>query len=90
MLKDSPVPTLTCGMSPKDTLTLSSISDSSAVVSVQREIKDLNHQTIEPCEIKINYENRFSDYELLSACAVLLLADKIKDGRLDFSRKKGV
>ncbi len=90
MLKDSPVPTLTCGMSPKDTLTLSSISDTSAVVSVQREIKDLNNQTIEPCEIKINFENRFSDYELLSACAVLLLADKIKDGRLDFSRKKGI
>lgn len=87
MLKDSPALTLTCGMSSKDTLTLSSINDCSAVVSVQREISGLNHQTIEPCEIKINFENKFSDYELLSACAVLLLADKITDGRLNFSEK---
>lgn len=84
MLKNSLVPTLTCGMSPKDTLTLSSISESSAVVSLQREIKDLSNKVIEPCEIKINIEDRFSDYELLSACAILLLAGKISDGKLDF------
>ena len=81
MLKNNMIPTLICGMSIADTLTLSSIEDNSAVIDLQREIYDLDKQIIEPCEIKINYDIPFTDYELLVVSGILLLSGKIKSGK---------
>lgn len=86
MLKGSCAPTLICGMSSKDTLTLSSVSDNSAVVSLQREICDLNGNIIEPCEIQISHDEPFSKFELLAACAVLLLAGKIPYSKINLTQ----
>lgn len=83
ILKGSPALTLTCGMSPKDTLTLSSISENNAVVSLQREIQDLNGNIIEPCEIKITYKEAFSKFELLTICGILLLSGKINYSKIE-------
>lgn len=88
MLNGSTAPVLTCGMSSKDTLTLSSVSENNAVVSLQREIRDFNGNIIEPCEIQIIHDEPFSKFELLAACAVLLLAGKIAYGKIDLTQNK--
>lgn len=65
--------TLTCGLSSKDTLTLSSVTAESAVICLQREIGTLHGEVLEPYEIPVKLRRRIDRMELLSLAAVLLL-----------------
>lgn len=64
---------ISCGMSPRDTLTLTSNSFDTAVVSVQREFTDFSGGTIETQELVIKLSKPEEPYTILSVCAVLLL-----------------
>lgn len=65
------IKTLTCGMSYRDTLTLSS-SLSNLNICLQRKIPSLNNNILEPCEYVITNPHSNTDL-LLLACAVNLL-----------------
>lgn len=64
---------ITCGMSMRDTLSVSSFELSEATVSLQREVQNLNFDAIEPREFKVALANDIGVYPILSCCAVLLM-----------------
>ena len=78
---------ISCGMSLKDTLSISSLDFSSAMVSLQREIINLSLTKIEPHEFKISFDNNIGPYPLLASVAVLLLIDTPKYKKYNFSSK---
>lgn len=61
------------GPSPRDSLTVSSITPASLVISIQRELLSLNHTTIERQELPHIPITRSSDTTLAVAGALLLL-----------------
>lgn len=75
ILLNNETKTITCGMSSTDTLTLSSISDDTRTICLQRELETLSGKTVEPFEFSI--KNCFStdEFGLLAARAVLLLSE---------------
>lgn len=66
--------TLTCGLSEKDTLTLSSMKEGSAVIALQRELRTIGQGLIEPVEIPVKYTTPMDRFSLLSLAAVVLLS----------------
>lgn len=82
LLRESNAVALTCGMSGRSTLTISSIDETSAVISLQRETKTLNGILIEPSEIRVSLSERMEGYVLLAICAVCILSGKIERGIL--------
>lgn len=74
---------LCCGMSGRDTLTLSSIGDMGAVATVQRSITSLSGDIIEPCDIPVTLTKPCDKQDLLFTVAVLLLCGCLpQDGEL--------
>ena len=73
LLKNAECPAVVCGMSSRDTVTLSGLQQPSAAVSVQREIVDCMGGVIEAREIPVSLSSPLEGYPLLAACAVLLL-----------------
>lgn len=65
---------ITCGASPRDTFSMASLRDDSAVVSLQRDITALTGQSIEPHDITLRLQARAELYPLLASSAALLLA----------------
>lgn len=74
---------LTCGLTARDTLTLSSISDRNPVISIQRSITAFDGHTLEPCEKRVALHAPLSGYALLSVCAVLLLTGQASENVLE-------
>ena len=73
LLRHTSCPAVVCGMSSRDTVTLSGLQEPSAAVSVQRQIVDLQGGVIEAREIPVGLSAPLEGYPLLAACAVLLL-----------------
>ena len=74
---------LSCGMSGRDTLMISSISENSACISLQRKITTFEGEVIEPMDITVKFSGKTEDYVLLCICAVLLLSGELKEGVLE-------
>ncbi len=72
--KDTNKIVLTCGLSSKNTLNISSISSTDAVLSLQRYVK-IKNKVLEPHEIKINLTMPIKSQDILMLCAILLLSD---------------
>lgn len=75
ILKLSNILTIVCGTSNTDTITFSSITNNKALISIQRQIKTTNGKIIEPCEIPITINHKFSNSAVICACSVLILND---------------
>lgn len=73
LLQQAGCPAVVCGMSSRDTVTLSGLQEPSAAVSLQRKIVDLQGNAIEAQEIPVKLSSPLEGYPLLAACAVLLL-----------------
>jgi hypothetical protein len=65
---------ITCGMAARDTLSIASLEDNGAVVSLQRQLLTVTGELLEPHDFKIYLKQRLAVYPLLASCAVLLLA----------------
>ena len=63
-----------CGLSLRDTLTLSSVTETSAVISLQRPVARLDGSLVEPVEFPLRLGKRWSPYHLLCCGGALLLA----------------
>lgn len=62
------------GTSPRSTVSLSSMTDTSATVSVQRNLVLVDGRILEPCEIPVTLSVPMSPRQVLASVAVLLLA----------------
>lgn len=62
---------ISCGTSPKDTISAASIDNDKRLVSLQRTIRSIHNEIIEPCDFYIKSDHPL--YPALAACAVLLL-----------------
>lgn len=65
--------TLTCGLSSRDTLTLSSLTEESAVVCLQRTITIIGGGVIEPSEFPMKLQGPVERRDLLTLAAVMML-----------------
>ena len=74
-LMENKITTVSCGMSNKDTMVLSSVTDDTASVCLQRKIITINGNEVEPCEFPVKLKTPITDYALLAAFAILLLSD---------------
>ena len=79
-LKEAGRVAITCGTGSRDTLSIASISESRATVSLQRELIDIYGNRVEPRDIIVTFENRMEVYPLLATCAALLLCGAEPDG----------
>ena len=65
---------ITCGMSAKDTISFSSIDIEEVSVSLMRELKKVNGETVEPFEISVCSKSSISSYSpfcILSSIALI-------------------
>lgn len=76
LLHDCGCTVLSCGMSGRDTLSVSSLEQASASVSLQREITTLTGQCIEPGDIPVSLSLPVDAYSLSAAVGVLLLSGR--------------
>ncbi len=67
---------ITCGASPKDTITYSSRTDDETVLSLQRSVKTLSGKTTEPFELPVNTSVNESVFATLASQAVLIIDDE--------------
>ena len=67
-------PAVTCGLSPRDTITLSSINVDSAVVNLQRTLTCLDGSFVEPQEIPVTLKRPIDSFTLMAAAAVFILS----------------
>lgn len=85
LVKKYALQTVTCGLSQRDTLTFSSISPEKSVISLQREICDIEGRQVLPQEISVNSQSEIEDFPFLAVGAVLLLSGfKIPEEGLAF------
>lgn len=73
MLAHTGVTAVTCGMSPRDTLSLSSNDFPVSLVSIQRDLLTPDDRIIEPADIPVSLSAPAPEHPLLAACAALLL-----------------
>lgn len=66
---------VTCGLSDKDTFTISGISEEQAAVSLQRTLKTVSGKTIQPCEYVFNLTKPLPRYDIMDLAAVLVLSN---------------
>ena len=74
MLRNTGCTVVTCGTADDDTLSVSSVGEHKAAVSLQRRLVTLSGRKIEPCEIPIKSKNISSLRIFEAATALLLLA----------------
>lgn len=78
-LKNTDCRVITCGMSIRDTLTLSSAGEQSAAVSLQRGIHTLSGAVEESREVLLRLRRARPPYTVLAAAALLLLCGRAQE-----------
>lgn len=74
LLKDTGSAAVTCGTSTKDTLSVAALEGSVAVLSLQRSIRTVAGEIVEPRDFSVKCSAERSPHQLLSISAVLLLS----------------
>ena len=75
MLRDTGCTVITCGTADDDTLSVSSVGEHKAALSLQRRLITLSGRKIEPCEIPIKSKNISNLRVFEAVTALLLLSD---------------
>lgn len=73
---------ISCGTSPKDTISAASIDDGKHLVSLQRTIRSIRNKIVEPRDFYVRSDCAL--YPSLAACAVLLLLGIIPEEGFEF------
>lgn len=77
------LPAIVYGMSPRDSITISSINDTDAVICVQRELVLQSGKVLEPCEFKVLHTEHLDEDDIMTISSVLILYEKFKDGIIE-------
>lgn len=72
-LRHQPSPVISCGCSARDTLSLASIEDETAVLSLQRSVFTLNGKLVEPHDFSVSLQSRRHPHQILPVAMALLL-----------------
>lgn len=70
-----PFSAICCGLSQRNTLTVSSMQSNEAVVSLQRELVSVFGNVVEPSDIPVKLDTQQTYYTVLASTAVHLLLD---------------
>lgn len=73
LFKQSNNAVISCGISAKNTVTLSSFNSETLLASLQRSLIDNCGNPIDPCELKIKLTKNYSSFSIMASIAVLLL-----------------
>lgn len=84
-LMGAPVIPVACGTSSKDTLSVASLAEGSACVSLLRSLCTLTGEILEPKDISVTLRREMGTYSLLAACAVCLLCGIDSEQGYEFS-----
>lgn len=80
-LKDTSHIAITCGTGLRDTLSIASLDDMRATISLQRELTSINGDAYEPHDFIAHLSQKTDVYPLLAVCGTLLLCGiKPEDG----------
>lgn len=79
LFSESRIPVISCGMNPKNTVTLSSFGNASLLVSLQRTITDSAGKEVDPAEFKIKLTRDYKPFSVMASAAVLLLNGIVPD-----------
>ena len=71
------IPAITCGLNRRDTISLSSMSESQAVLDIRRGITCFDGTVIEPQEIPVRMKAPAYCFSLMAAASVIILSGKI-------------
>lgn len=77
MIGQTMLPAITCGLSSRDTMTLSSIGQDSAVITLQRSICCFDGEMVEAQEIPLQLTSPMDNFTLMAAAAVLIATGNI-------------
>ncbi len=73
-LSDTGLPAITCGLHSRDTITLTSMGEDSAVIGIQRAIVNFDGSATEPQELPIGFAKPIDRFTLMAAAAILILS----------------
>ncbi len=76
-LKDMDAEVITCGMIGSDTVTFSSFTHDSCVISVQRQVKTIFGNIVQPIEIPMTLSLQYTKEEILQISSALILSEQI-------------
>lgn len=79
------LPAITCGLSGKDSITLSSMDIDSAVIGIQRSIPCFDSSRVEPQELPVQLTAPVDSFPLMAVAAILILsgnAQKLLKGKM--------
>lgn len=75
ILRGSRATAITCGTSPRDTLSLAALEPGSAAVSLQRNLRTLDGKLLEPRDFHVTLSRPLGPQQILFTSAALLLSD---------------
>ncbi len=71
IFKNNGVPVVVCGNNPKNTLTISSIDNKDFLITLQREIIDVNGKILYPADFKMCFNKLYSPQAVMICCGIL-------------------
>ena len=74
LLQNSHFPVVTCGMGAKDTLSVASLDDGNAVLSLQRSVAALDGRILEPHDFRVSICTGTGPRQILAVSMTLLLS----------------
>ena len=75
LLQNSHFPVVTCGMGAKDTLSVASLDDGNAVLSLQRSVAALDGRILEPHDFRVSICTGTGPKQILAVSMTLLLSE---------------
>lgn len=78
LVASTKLPAITCGLSAKDTLTLSSIGTDNAVIDLQRSVTCFDGSVAEPQEIPVRLGGSADSFALMAAASICILSGEIE------------
>ena len=74
LLKAFGATAVTCGTSPRETLSVAGLEEGTAALSLQRSLTTLGGRVLEPHDFTVKFSEPRSPHQLLMVCAALLIA----------------
>jgi hypothetical protein len=74
LLNSTSASAITCGMNPKDTLSIAGLDETSAALSLQRSIITVAGGVLEPHDFTVRLNSALSPSRILAVCAILLIS----------------
>lgn len=73
LFKQNTIPVICCGISPKNTVTISSFDDEVLQISLQRTITNFKGKDIGPAEFKIKLKKRYNPFSVMACISILII-----------------